>query len=259
MSELIKKAEQSLAMLRYFRTPFLPILARLGIFHLDYCSYDIRKNGHSYRLIARPLGGDQAILREMFLNESYAAILPVLPDRPLRVLDIGAHIGSFTLWLTQQRAVAEAYCFEPDPDSFNLCRFNLAQQPNVQVIMSAIGGRTRRSAISIDPAAHSRSTIVEDMGRASNTRSIDITILSFAEWLADHPGSFDLLKMDCEGAEWEILRTCPEVFSRFSTIIAEIHYDPVERRTNADFARSMQQLGFRVIPLEHLFLGTKVA
>lgn len=233
------------------------MFARLGLFHLSYCSYDLQKNGHSYTVIGRPQGGDQSILSEVLVKEAYVPILTVLPERPLRVLDIGSHIGSFMVWLGAHRPIAEGYCFEPDPDSFKLCQFNLAQQPQIEINRAAIGGTARRSAILIDPAAHARSTIVEDMGRAGNVQAIDTMVLSFADWMSAHPGAFDLLKMDCEGAEWEMLRVCPEVFTKFSVIAAEIHHDPVDQKTKADFARTMQDLGFTVISNNQLFFARR--
>jgi FkbM family methyltransferase len=245
-------------MYSHFRSPFLTFFVRLGLVHIAYCSYDIRKNDHTYRLLGRPRGGDHRVLREVLIDETYAVILSALSKTSLRVLDIGAHIGCFMMWLTEYKTIDEAYCFEPDPDSFNLCRFNLAQHTSVQVIMAAVAGKTRQSRILIDPAARERSTIVEDMGRSNNVRSVDTKVLSLADWMADHPGNFDLLKLDCEGAEWEILRVCPEVFSRFSSIVAEIHHDPVDHRNMTDFERAMQQLGFRVIPHSKLFFGTRI-
>jgi FkbM family methyltransferase len=244
-------------MLRHYRSPFLPILARLGLFHLSYCSYDVNQNGYQYQVLGRPLGGDQSVLSEVLVKEAYQPILEALPEKPLRVLDIGSHIGSFMVWLGAHRTIAEGYCFEPDPDSFKLCQFNLAKNPEVEINMSAVGGTSRKSAILIDPVAHARSTIVEDMGRSTNTQAIEILVLSFADWMAAHPGTFDLLKMDCEGAEWEILRTCPEVFPKFSAIAAEIHHDPVDHKTKADFATAMHQLGFRIISNNDLFFATR--
>jgi FkbM family methyltransferase len=194
----------------------------------------------------------------VLINETYEPILSTLPARPLRVLDIGGHIGSFMIWLSEKKTVGEANCLEPDPDSFNLCRFNLAKQPIIQVIMAGIGGHTRRSLILIDHAARARSTIMEGMGRGGNATSVDVLVVSLAEWLADYPGPFDFLKMDCEGAEWEILRMCPETFSSFSLVVVEMHYDPVDHRFGTDFARALQRLGFQIIPNDRLVLGTRI-
>lgn len=257
MNKVMMKAKHSLSMFCHFRSPALTFLIRLGFLKADYCSYDLRKNGYNYRVLGRPLGGDHRIIREVLIDETYAPVLPVLPNKPLRVLDVGAHIGSFMIWLTAHKTVGEAHCFEPEPDSFNLCRFNLARQASVRVNMAALGGKARRSAIFIDPKAHARSTIIEGMGRDANTESADTMVLSLADWMASHQNTWDLLKMDCEGAEWEILRACPEVFLRFSVIVAEIHHDPVENRTSADFATAIQKLGFKIIPNDRLFLAVR--
>src|SRR5215475_1672265 len=247
MKGMIGRVQRLFEMYSHFRSPFLTLFVRLGILKLAYCSYDVRKNNHNYRLLGRPLAGDHRMLREVLVDESYAPILKVLPSKALRVLDIGAHIGSFTVWLHDQATIGEAYCFEPNPESFNLCRFNLARLTNAEVIMAAVAGVSRRAEILIDPAAQERSSILKDMGRPGNVESVRVTVLSLAEWLSDHPGDFDVVKMDCEGAEWEILRMCPEAFSRFSTLVAEIHHDPADHKTKTDFAVAMQELGFEVI------------
>jgi FkbM family methyltransferase len=244
-------------MILHFRNSPLTFLARLRLLKIAYCSYDVRKAGHTYHVLGRPLGGDHRILREVLVDESYRPILDRLPSKPLRVLDIGAHIGAFVMWLSRHKTIGEAYCFEPEPDSFNLCRFNLANHVNVGVTRLAAGGKTRLSKIWTDPSARARSTIVQGMGRATNTQVEDTTVVSLADWLADHPGPWDLLKMDCEGAEWEILRGCPEVLSRFALIVAEIHRDPVEHGTKADFANAIEHLGFQIVSNDRLFFAVK--
>ena len=51
--------------------------------------------------------------------------------------------------------------------------------------------------------------------------------MALSEWLGQTPGAFDLLKMDCEGSEWEIVRqTRPSDLARFRAVVAEVHEDP---------------------------------
>jgi FkbM family methyltransferase len=256
MNRLSRAAAKSFDTFRSFRNPLFTALTGAGVFKPAFCSYDVERDGRKYRVLARPIGGDHSVLREVLVRDAYAPVLPLLEDKPLRVLDVGAHIGCFMVWLTENRQVEQAYCFEPELESFNLCRFNLAQRPNCEVVRLALGGKTRRETIWIDPGAHSRSTIVKGMERSTNTESLEIDVLSFAEWMSAHPGNFDLLKMDCEGAEWEILRSCPEVFARFTAIVAELHADPVEHRTHSDFADAIRKIGFET-HFENRFLLAK--
>jgi len=105
MNRWMIKAKHSFSMFRHFRSPALTFLVRLGFLKVDYCSYRLRKNGYSYGLLGRPLGGDHRIIREVLIDETYAPILPILPNKPLRALDIGAHIGSFMIWLSAHKTV----------------------------------------------------------------------------------------------------------------------------------------------------------
>ena len=48
-----------------------------------------------------------------------------------------------------------------------------------------------------------------------------------------------LLKMDCEGAEWEIIRqTDPQQFARFQAVVAEVHDDPEHKQSVTEFKQS---------------------
>ena len=56
----------------------------------------------------------------------------------------------------------------------------------------------------------------------------------------------DLLKIDCEGAEFEILLgLAPEVFARVARIVLEYH-DHVTAHTHEELARVLEEHGFHV-------------
>jgi len=104
-------------------------LLRLGFVKLKYFPYAISNGRNSYLMLGRPTttsAADFFVLREVLVDETYRDVLPLLPQKALRVVDIGANLGSFTIWLNQTAKVDEAFCFEPEPDSFRLLRFNLA-------------------------------------------------------------------------------------------------------------------------------------
>jgi FkbM family methyltransferase len=241
---------------RQFRHPVLVGAAKLSLIPARYCSCDVRAHGQTYAVLARPQAGDPSVIREVLMRETYRAVLPLLPKRPLRVVDVGAHIGMFTLWLSRQVQLESVVCFEPDPESSKLCRFNLAHLAVASILQVAVGSHASRATIHIDPHGSSRSTLVENLpGRSANTASAEVPVIALPEWCEQH-GPIDLLKMDCEGGEWDLVRHCPRVFTRATTIIAELHDDPVERRTHEDFRQAVRDLGFRVIQHPHLFLAT---
>jgi FkbM family methyltransferase len=256
LKSLRQKAKHYGQLIKHFQNPVLILFVRLGWIDIKYCSYHIRKDRIDYDMLARARGGDLWILREVLVEETYRPVLKLLPPRPIRVLDIGAHIGAFTIWLHRQHGVHEAFCFEPDSDSFSLCQFNLQQNGcnGVRPYQQAIGGSTRESEIWMDTVTHARSTLHKRVTSSAPQYS-NVQVIALNEWLEEVQGNFDLLKMDCEGSEWEILDAAPAAFTRFSIIVAEIHADPNGKRTINDFAIALSQHGFKTVSSDKLYIG----
>ena len=60
-------------------------------------------------------------------------------------------------------------------------------------------------------------------------------------------GRIDLLKVDCEGAEWDFMRD-PELFAHVGAIRMEYHL--VDGRTLDDVHRLADKIGFKVTKLD---------
>ena len=91
---------------RHFENPYVITLLRLGFIRLKYFPYTIHNGPSSYVMLARPATtalADLFVLREVLVEETYRDVLPVLPRKGLRVVDIGANLGSFTIWLSHSR------------------------------------------------------------------------------------------------------------------------------------------------------------
>src|SRR5688572_24127641 len=218
---------------------------RIGILRLPIFPYRITApSGARLTMLARPGTASLAdlfVLREVFVEETYADILPLLPKRPISVLDVGANLGSFSVWLASRHRVDSGACFEPDPTSVRLCRFNLSINgcTQMELVPNAVGGVARTLQMRVNttrPGGNSIYAAPLGEGEVAN-----VAVLTLAEWLSAHEGELDLLKLDCEGAEWEIVdHTAPELWRRFSLIVAEVHGDPSERRQPDEFPKLME-------------------
>ena len=128
LSAPLDRVKPVFQIMRYFKNPWLIILLRLGVIRLPYFLYRIGKGNRSYAILARPTTTSMAdlfVLREVLVEEGYKDVLPLLKRKNIRLLDIGANLGSFTIWMHRVLGVREAFCFEPEPDSFRLLNFNL--------------------------------------------------------------------------------------------------------------------------------------
>jgi FkbM family methyltransferase len=203
------------------------------------------------------------VLREVLVEETYKDALALLTAKNIRLVDIGANLGSFTIWTHRVLGVREAFCFEPEPVSFRLLNFNLFLNdcPAAKTLECAVGGASRMTKMLFSESSPAGVNIYGD-DKSSEAKAIPV--IAFEKWLRDIDGSFDLLKMDCEGAEWEIIRqTNPQQFARFQVVVAEVHDDPEHKQLIPEFKQSMENLGFRTVRWDNksqgLYVGTRKA
>ena len=139
------------------------------------------------------------------------------------VLDIGAHIGYYTLFfasLVGERG--KVYAFEPDPDNFALLKKNveLNGYRNVVLEQAAVSnqsGRTRLFLCDYNKGMHR----IYDSKHSK--RAIDIGVLRLDDYFSDYDGKIDFIKMDIEGAELSAVQGMSSLLrkNRQVTIVTE--------------------------------------
>jgi len=137
------------------------------------------------------------------------------PHNVRTVLDIGAHVGSFTVMCHQLWPNARIVAVEPHLESFELLVRNTSHIPkgNLTLINAAITKESGRCTLS-SPVSHSRVSeyvpgIWENLQPRHSDFGLQVDALSPKDlWqiLADVGiDEVDLLKLDCEGAEYLII------------------------------------------------------
>jgi FkbM family methyltransferase len=137
------------------------------------------------------------------------------PHQVRTVVDVGAHVGSFTLLCHHYWPNARIVAVEPHPESFELLEKNTKHIPREKLtLINAAVTRNSGKCLLSSPVSHSRvAEYVPDMWNALEPRSgefgIQVDAVSTEDLWSLLSGvgieQIDLMKLDCEGAEYAIL------------------------------------------------------
>jgi FkbM family methyltransferase len=156
---------------------------------------------------------------------------PLAREAVRTVLDIGANVGVTALYFSQIFPNANIYAFEPAPDNFAVLAKNVANCARIRAFNFALGARdaTLELYASDNPVnfgGYSLHTAGSD-----TAKKLQIPVRSVADVLKENAlAKVDVIKIDTEGAEWDILTAFPEAVLRSAKYITgELH-------GNKDFA-----------------------
>ena len=124
------------------------------------------------------------------------------------LLDVGAHIGYYTLYALP--LVSGVYSFEPDPRVRVFLQQNVAARPGVEIIPCAVGAAEGKARFTLERSAEvSHLSAPEE--NAGNQIEVDVvTIDSFA---VSRNLIVEAIKIDAEGHDIEVLRGSLTVLS----------------------------------------------
>lgn len=180
-------------------------------------------------------GAVYGIFKEMFMNATYPfdEICARLPQHPV-VFDLGANIGLFTLALLDRIGDAVVHAFEPLPGNLprlernvESCRKRTRAKIHLHPFAVVATGSPSELPIYFDPArpAYASASLDDSRARGSNTRSTSVPTICIDSIVAEYGiDRIDLLKVDCEGAEFDIIPAIPApLLRRIPNIVMEVH------------------------------------
>jgi FkbM family methyltransferase len=175
------------------------------------------------------------IYREMFEKETYR--FKSDSDSPV-IIDCGANIGLSLIYFKKLYPKAKIIAFEPDPKIHD-------------VLCSNISSFGLQDVTIINKALWSEDTVLNfysegaDAGRLDameNTKSVSITTDRLSRYLQS---PVDFLKIDIEGAEYEVLKECASQLHNVQRIFVEYHSFTGKQQVLDEILAILRSSGFR--------------
>jgi FkbM family methyltransferase len=198
---------------------------------------------------------------EVLLLDEYAPVM-TLPHAPDVVIDVGANVGAATILFATGFPKCRVIAVEPAPDTVALLQRNVAGNglsERVEIVAHAIADHDGDAWLTTEGPSVGRRILPDEETKEEVVR---VSTMSLARLFDALDATVDVMvKLDCEGAEWEILESMSIVtLRRASAYTGEYHL--VGRSSVAKLVAVFENAGFRCATWPHpreAVLGTFLA
>ena len=193
---------------------------------MEYLPFDIQSVAGRVTMNCRPGTMDFSIAQEVLKDDCYRITTEFknIIGTPKCILDVGAHIGSFSVLCAKLFPEASIIAVEPEDWNHTLLTANSAMIPTLRTIRAAVGSPGEISIRFGDLRAAS-APVGEELNTGGWNRSQvgkDVPCVAVGDLLENIP---DLVKLDCEGGEYGFLRQAGELdmLCKLPFILGEWH------------------------------------
>ena len=189
---------------------------------------------------------DHVPIIEIFFHKDYGD----MPDNSV-IVDLGANIGTFSIYAASTARNVKIYAYEALEAFYKLMvenvRANNCEQ-SIECFNYAVAGDTNTRTLFVESTNFFFPTLVDSEAKGMQ-KSIEVRCITLAGIFESNKiETIDMLKIDCEGAEYEILYNTPRAyFARINEIRMEYHNLEAEGRSNVEGLKSfLSEQGFRI-------------
>ena len=175
--------------------------------------------------------------QEIFVEEIYK--FETNKTHPV-ILDCGANIGISTIYFKTIYPNAIVHAFEPDANLFEILSNNIHTNGFKQVELHQAAIWTEHTTLSFDNKG-SEASHIDNTGQSANkVEAIKLsTILSNLD-------AVDFLKMDIEGAEYEVVKDCAPYLHKIENFFLEYHGKASDTQKLNELLKLVENAGFKV-------------
>ncbi len=186
------------------------------------------------------------VTSELFIEGLYSLHY----NKNLVVCDVGMNVGVASLYFANMKNVQKVYSFEPFKETYEAAIANFDLNPAIshKIVPYNLGagGSTSDLVIplsNVDSATKSTTDFVLKHLDTDAVKTVTVQIRDIREVVQEiftnHPSEELFLKLDCEGAEYEILEKLDQsgLLPKIKVIIIEWHfkgYEPLEKLLTAN-------------------------
>lgn len=161
------------------------------------------------------------------------------------IIDCGANIGFSSIYFKRLYPDAKIIAFEPDPYIFSYLEHNIASFgfERVELINKALWSSETELEFYSEGADGGR---IKELG--DNEQIIKIKTERLSKYLMQ---KVSFLKLDIEGAEYEVLHECRELLGNVQNIFVEYHSFADKKQELSGILKILENAGFRYY-IEHI-------
>lgn len=172
-----------------------------------------------------PVPADVILINEIWTSHVYEPEPAFKVVDGWTVLDLGANKGIYTVRAALSGSKTRVHAVEPVSDNIRLLRNNIHGNgiENVTVYESAIATSTGKVSIHLAVRPDAHSLLLERVSSVSQTVA-EVEAISLEDVVNLVGAPIDLLKVDIEGAEFQVLTTAPSAtWLKIRRIVVECH------------------------------------
>ncbi len=195
------------------------------------------------KIVLRANTSDRWSVHEIILRNDYA--LTRLPEKKPVIIDLGASEGAFSIFAAKLNPTARIVALEPNHLNYELASENIRMNhlnTQVKLLPVACMAKTGKALLylSRDRRAHS---LVRKTGSAQTIKTISLSAL----FTKLHINACHFLKMDIEGAEYDLLYSLSRrLYQIINTLSIEYHNLDDRLQNGTSLSKFLRKKGYRV-------------
>lgn len=192
------------------------------------------------------------VLVGIFEHREYADYFPFYKNAT--IVDIGAHYGYFSIF-AKLNSGKESKIISIEPNKENYKRFlqNIQSNniENIRPLNFAIADKSGHAQLY--KGANKNSSILSNYSLINSSISEAVEAKTLEDIIQEQGlSTIDFLKIDCEGAEYDILENLPKaVFDKITTISMEFHDLRSDKYTGEHIVNTLRLNGFDVVKYKY--------